>query len=328
MRLGTVLLVFFLLTNTAYSAESLIVEKVVNTTNLTIGDNISIWLNFVNPFEKEIKIKIVDKNIVGGNGIEVKCMEYVLTGKNTSTFYYPSIQVFVSGNYTLDSAEVRYVNPKTGRDEVVKSNQVNISVYGSVTQKIKKITTIYQCNGFNIRTTSFSSFGSLIQKREKQENQTQNKIIVPKKQETTSKKRDYSIWIILIILLIILTALYIKKHKHEGKIMKKVKTKKETNKSIMKKMIIEAKNLFNKGEEKEAYEKMSHILRLYYANKLGIKREITNKELLKILSRKKPKNYKDVKKCIEVCNLVQFAKHKTNKKEFEQIIKVVEELIF
>jgi len=156
--LSIVLLLLFL---TPVHGESLKVEKIVENKDIKVGDDVRILLKFVNPFGKEVQIKIVDKNIFGNNGIDIQCMEYTLPPQKEVTLAYDPIKPYKPGNYTLDSAEITYTNPETGKVEKVNSNKVEIEVRGSSAQiEQQGITTIYQCNGVNMKTVSYSSSSS------------------------------------------------------------------------------------------------------------------------------------------------------------------------
>ena len=91
-------------------------------------------------------------------------------------------------------------------------------------------------------------------------------------------------------------------------------------------MLEEAKQLFKKGHEKDAYGKAGEAIRFYYSYKLDIKTELTNYELIKHLKKKKIK-FDSTKKCLNLCGLVEFAKYKTNKKDFMDIARLCENLI-
>ena len=58
----------------------------------------------------------------------------------------------------------------------------------------------------------------------------------------------------------------------------------------------------------------------------GLKKEVTNDEIIRYLKNKN-NNIKSIKECFDLCSLVEFAKYKTNKKDFEKIIKLGEEII-
>ncbi len=94
-------------------------------------------------------------------------------------------------------------------------------------------------------------------------------------------------------------------------------------------MLVKAKELFNEGKVKDAYELVSQAIRFYYANKFQLNQELTNTELVQVLKSKrvKPSVVKLVKECLHVCALVEFAKLETRSKEFESVISKAERLL-
>lgn len=159
MKIIIFAIVLFLVNlNSVYAASSLSVEKLVENQDIKVGDDVKILLKFTNPFGQELPIKIVDKNIFGNNGMDIQCMEYTLPKNNEILIAYDPIKPFSAGNYILDSAEVTYTNPYTGKQETIKSNSLEIKVKDSGQQgQAKGITTIYRCNGINMQSTSYSS---------------------------------------------------------------------------------------------------------------------------------------------------------------------------
>ncbi|MEA2004595.1 MAG: hypothetical protein U9O53_06630 [archaeon] len=141
-------------------ATSLSVEKAVQQTDVQVGDDVTIMLRFTNPFGKEIPVRIVDKNIFGGNGIDIQCLERTLPSQKEITLAYDPIHPYVPGTYKLEAASVTYTNPETGKEETVGSNELDIVVNGTAVQgQAQGITTIYECGGQSMRSTSYTSSG-------------------------------------------------------------------------------------------------------------------------------------------------------------------------
>ncbi len=93
-------------------------------------------------------------------------------------------------------------------------------------------------------------------------------------------------------------------------------------------MVEEAEMLFSNSQEKDAYEKVSQALRFYFAQKFGIKKELLNTELNTILSGKEDTNtYSNVKECLDLCGMVEFAKYKANKDDFGKIVTMAKAVI-
>ena len=142
-----------------YAADTLQVQKVIEKEDIKVGDDVSILLKFTNPFGRELQVKIVDKNVFGNNGLDIQCLEYTLPDYEEVTVEYDPIKPFKSGNYTLDAAKITYVNPETGKEEMIESNTLNVSVNDSGIQQgqAQGITTVYRCGGMNVQSTSYSS---------------------------------------------------------------------------------------------------------------------------------------------------------------------------
>lgn len=93
-------------------------------------------------------------------------------------------------------------------------------------------------------------------------------------------------------------------------------------------IVEEAEVLFTNSREKDAYEKVSQALRFYFARKFGIKKELLNTELNTILCGKGDENtYSNVKECLDLCGMVEFAKYKANKDDFGKIVTMAKAVI-
>ncbi len=144
------------------AAKSISVVKTVSQTNIQVGDDVTIMLKFTNPFGEEIPMRVVDKNIFGNNGIDIQCLERTLPNQGEITLAYDPIKPYAPGTYQLEAASVTYTNPETGKEETARSNELNISVNGTTAQgqgQTQGITTIYECGGQSMRSTSYTSSG-------------------------------------------------------------------------------------------------------------------------------------------------------------------------
>lgn len=96
--------------------------------------------------------------------------------------------------------------------------------------------------------------------------------------------------------------------------------------SAAEKMIAEAVECFENGEYKESYGKAGQALRLFisYENKLN--KELTNDEVIDYLKEHGMK-YEQVEECFELCSLVEFAKYKASRDDFDMIISAAKEVI-
>jgi len=147
------------------------------------------------------------------------------------------------------------------------------------------------------------------------------------------KGLDYFwIWILILFILISVVSYFIykkycKKIKKVEKEIKNIVVEKPFDyKNEAKKLFNTSKKLFEKQKYKDAYEKAGQALRLYLSYKHGLKKEVTNDEIIQYLKNKN-KDIKAIKECFDLCSLVEFAKYKTNKKDFEKIVRLGEEII-
>jgi hypothetical protein len=96
--------------------------------------------------------------------------------------------------------------------------------------------------------------------------------------------------------------------------------------SAAKKMIEKAVECFENEDYKEAYGKAGQALRLFisYENKLN--KEVTNDEIIDYLKEHGMK-YEHIEECFEMCSLVEFAKYKASREDFDIIISTAKEII-
>jgi hypothetical protein len=92
------------------------------------------------------------------------------------------------------------------------------------------------------------------------------------------------------------------------------------------KLLQEGKENFKRQEFKDAYGKVGQAIRLFLSYKLNLKKEITNEDLLRFL---KNTDYpvKDIENCLWKSSLVEFAKSKPNKNEFEEMVVLAKTII-
>jgi hypothetical protein len=76
---------------------------------------------------------------------------------------------------------------------------------------------------------------------------------------------------------------------------------------------------YDKGDYKEAFGTAGKSIRLFLRHKSGIKGEITNEELIRLIQNH---NYplNDIKQCLKIIELVEFANSKANDDDFRKII--------
>ncbi|MCF7860669.1 hypothetical protein K9M79_00360 [Candidatus Woesearchaeota archaeon] len=87
-----------------------------------------------------------------------------------------------------------------------------------------------------------------------------------------------------------------------------------------------SKKEFENGQFKDAYGHVSESVRLYYSHKYQLKSESTNTSILNNL---KDRNIKvnDLKTCFSISSMVEFAKYKPNRKDYEQIYMIAQKHI-
>ncbi|MBW2964490.1 hypothetical protein KY363_03445 [Candidatus Woesearchaeota archaeon] len=166
------LIMLIILMSSVLAAE-LSVEKKVSEKTLEVGGSATVELSFDNPFSSDVAVQISDRNVLGNNGLEIECMEFsVRPGK--STMQYDPIDLYSSGDFALDSVVVNYTDPDTGNAISVSSEELDVTVKGTSTGGMQGIKKVYQCNGVNMQSTSFSSSGMQNQQQQSQQQQQQS----------------------------------------------------------------------------------------------------------------------------------------------------------
>lgn len=90
------------------------------------------------------------------------------------------------------------------------------------------------------------------------------------------------------------------------------------------KLVEKAISLYEEKQFKDAYGTAAQALRLYLSYKYGLKREVTNSELINYL-KSEGVEYAKFEKCLQLTSLVEFAKHTPDDGEFEEIIKTIKD---
>ncbi len=85
-------------------------------------------------------------------------------------------------------------------------------------------------------------------------------------------------------------------------------------------LLHEANSLYKNSQIKDAYEKLSQSIRVFYSNKLNLEKELVTSDLIPLM-----KNFKDsekslIEKSLRLSDMVEFAKHSDSNIEFQQII--------
>ena len=87
-----------------------------------------------------------------------------------------------------------------------------------------------------------------------------------------------------------------------------------------KEMLESSQDLFENNFHKDAFEKLGQTIRFYYCNKLNLSVEMTSFEIIPELKKSKIHNFEDIIKWLLLCGSVEFTKHQSHKKEFDNIV--------
>ncbi len=114
------MLMFF--SSVSYAQDMLAVEKMVQPVSVVSGGTVKILLNMTNPFGTEIVVKVRDSNSIGGSTVDTVCQMATLSS-GSGIAEYMDLQAVMPGNYTLGVIEIKYVDPVTGEEVLVKSTK-------------------------------------------------------------------------------------------------------------------------------------------------------------------------------------------------------------
>jgi len=92
-------------------------------------------------------------------------------------------------------------------------------------------------------------------------------------------------------------------------------------------LLTRATNLYQQNNVKDAYEKLSQSIRLFYSNKLELEKEIITSDLLPLMKRFSKHEKSLVEESLHLSDMIEFAKHIENDKKFEQIISEFSKII-
>lgn len=140
----------------------------------------------------------------------------------------------------------------------------------------------------------------------------------------------YPIYLIGILILLVLA--YLVYNKYSGKkeqntlVEEKIQLQEENFdfREEAGKLVEKAISLYEEKQFKEAYGTAAQALRLYLSYKYGLKKEVTNSELINYL-KNKGVEYEKFDRCLQLSSLVEFAKHMPDDGEFEEMIKTIKD---
>lgn len=152
------LIIIILILCVPFALGELQIKKMVPDTKFETGNNIKISLNIINDYSKDVNVKIIDENIIGNNGINVKCLELTIPANSQRVYEYEPITIYKSGTFSIGPAKGTFIFDNY--EKVIFSNNISIEVTGKDSNNVQGITEIYNCDGVRSISTSFSSGGS------------------------------------------------------------------------------------------------------------------------------------------------------------------------
>ena len=85
-------------------------------------------------------------------------------------------------------------------------------------------------------------------------------------------------------------------------------------------LLTHATSLYRQNNIKDAYEKLSQSIRLFYSNRLELEKEIITSDLLPLMKRFDNQEKSLVEESLRLSDMIEFAKHIEKDNKFEQII--------
>ena len=85
-------------------------------------------------------------------------------------------------------------------------------------------------------------------------------------------------------------------------------------------LLSNATSLYRQNNIKDAYEKLSQSIRLFYSNRLELEKEIITSDLLPLMKRFDNHEKSLVEESLRLSDMIEFAKHIEKDNKFEQII--------
>ncbi len=85
-------------------------------------------------------------------------------------------------------------------------------------------------------------------------------------------------------------------------------------------LLSNAKSLYHQNYIKDAYEKLSQSIRLFYSNRLELEKEIITSDLLPLMERFDNHEKSLVEESLRLSDMIEFAKHIEKDNKFEQIV--------
>ena len=84
-------------------------------------------------------------------------------------------------------------------------------------------------------------------------------------------------------------------------------------------LLSSATSLYQQNNVKDAYEKLSQSIRLFYSNKLELEKELITSDLLPLMKHFSKNEKSLIEDSLQLSDMIEFAKHTENDNKFEQI---------
>ena len=85
-------------------------------------------------------------------------------------------------------------------------------------------------------------------------------------------------------------------------------------------LLDDANSLYRNSHVKDAYEKLSQSIRVFYSHKLNLEKELVTSDLLPLMKNFKKSEKSLIEKTLHLSDMIEFAKHSDNNSDFQQII--------
>jgi len=207
-------------------------------------------------------------------------------------------------------------------------------------EQFQRFDTELQQDGFNQTEVSFHQEGNTTTidiAYENEQNQTAmisaefydkqlQDVVLSKQEDMNPLLLILPITIGVLLFLLYLYLRYKKRHQSVGTTAVNVPEIPFDHKAEAKRLLLEAEQLYQQKRYKDAYGKAGQSLRLYLSYEHGIRKELTNDEVIRFLRTKKHP-YAEIKQCFDVCSLVEFAKYTANDDDFSSIRSTVGTII-
>jgi len=96
---------------------------------------------------------------------------------------------------------------------------------------------------------------------------------------------------------------------------------------LTREMLREAQHLYDEDLFKDAHEKLSQAIRFYYSNRLYNGTEMTNMDTLQLLRKQNIPEFDTILNYLNMCEMIEFAKNPTQRKNFYSAIEKFSQII-